>query len=332
MLDSLMPNHMFAIILIFAGSLYALMRGADWLIEGSSSLAKRLNISDLVVGLTVVAFGTSLPELVVSVQAALAGSSALAYANVIGSNTANTLLVLGMASIVTPIVTTDAVRKDLKFYALLILGFCALIYYGNKGISSIFFFESSLGLFGGVCLLAYFSFFIIRILLSEKSALVNEAGDSSESTSLGKAILLVVVGLILTIVGGEVTVQSAIKIATRIGVSETTIGLTIVAIGTSLPELVASLSMASKGKPEMIVGNVLGSNVMNLSLVLGTAAVISEVPIDTMESFDMVFHTVVGLIFLIFMLRPAKTFHLNRRIGSLFVLIYLAYMAFVGLR
>ena len=331
MLDNLLPNHIAAYLIVFAVSLYALMRGADWLIEGASSLAKRLNISDLVVGLTIVAFGTSLPELVVSVQAALAGSSALAYANVLGSNIANTLLVLGAASLVMPITASAAVQKDVKFYGIMVVGFCILVYVGGSNIENPFLFDSKIARWGGLCLLGYFALFMIRILRTDKSALASEAGDEVV-ISLSKATALITIGLILTIGGGEFTVLSAIKIAGDLGVSETTIGLTIVAIGTSLPELVASLSMASKGKSSMIVGNIIGSNIMNLTLVLGTAVTLSPVSLTHFESFDMIFHSLVGLIFLVLMLRKTTGSHLNRRTGGVFVLLYLGYMGFVGIR
>ncbi len=325
-----MPDNIFLVLLIFGGSLYALMKGADWLTDGSSQIAKFFKVSDLIIGLTVVAFGTSLPELVVSVQSALQGSGELAYANVIGSNIANTLLILGTSSVVIPLVTTPEVRKDLPYVFILTIAFVAIVLLNHIDSPSSFLFAVELYWQAGVVLLLFFIIFIIRIFLNNKEELADEVEPGE--ASFGKSILLVVVGLALVILGGELTVSSAIRIAERVGVPEETIGLTIVAFGTSLPELVASLTMAGKNKGEMIIGNIIGSNIMNLTLVLGTATALSPVKITHWGVLDMLVLTAVSFLFLALMMRKTTKGNLNRNTGMLFLLLYLSYIIAIGYR
>ncbi|NRA64821.1 MAG: calcium/sodium antiporter [Pseudobacteriovorax sp.] len=320
-------------LVIFAVSLWGLMKGADWLIDGSSSLAKYLKVSDLVIGLTVVAFGTSLPELVVSVQSSLQGSGSLAYANVIGSNIANTLLILGTASLVIPLVSTPAVKKDVGFFFLVAMTFTGLTFFGKTDAPTPLLFESQVSRMGGIVLLLLFVTFIVRILRNSKNDLTQTSEDEEpESSPLGKSIAILIVGLVFVILGGEFTVRSAISIAKQLGVSESTIGLTIVAFGTSLPELVASLSMAGKKKGGMIIGNIIGSNVMNLSLVLGAALTVAPIQVDYWGTFDMCVHTIVAVVLLGLMLQNKPEGNLGRTTGVTFILLYMTYMIMVGYR
>lgn len=326
-----MPDNVFLALLIFAASLFSLMKGADWLTDGSSKIAKYFNVSDLIVGLTVVAFGTSLPELVVSVQSAIQGSSELAYANVVGSNIANTLLILGTSSVVIPLVSTKEVRQDLPFYGLLVIAFAGIVAFSRiTSNSTIFFFEAYLNWIAGCILLAFFVVFLLRIFLNNKKALEDEVEQGDDK--LMKPIVIVVLGLFFVILGGELTVKSAITIAASVGVPEETIGLTIVAFGTSLPELVASLAMAGKKKGDMIIGNIIGSNVMNLTLVLGTASILTPIHVTYWGVLDMAILTIVSVVFLILMLRKTSKGHLNRSTGMLFLLAYLSYIVAIGYR
>jgi len=328
-------QDIFLPLIIFAISLYAVMKGADWLIEGASNMARHFRVSDLLIGLTVVAFGTSLPELVVSVNAAINGNPVLAYANVIGSNIANILLILGCAAIVFPMTTSPEARRDLGFSFLLVIGFCLItgltIFPLQPELSA------QLNQWSGMLLLGFFVLFIARIFLQEaktrhsSSDQDNSNQENQEDYNLGLLTLQVVAGLALVIIGGDFTVKSAITMASKLGISESTIGLTIVAFGTSLPELVASLVAAGRQKSDIALGNILGSNIMNLALVLGSTVVITPLTIDAWGVIDMVILTLVSLIFLTLLLKRRGP-NISRHTGVIFILLYIAYLGFIGIR
>lgn len=327
-----MPESIYFTIVIFAISLYALMKGADWLIDGSSSVARSLKVSELTIGLTVVAFGTSLPELVVSLQAALQGSPELSYANVIGSNIANILLILGATAIIVPLKAPSDVKKDIPFFAAAVLSLTAAVLLGQTGEPSPFLFKSSLGLAAGVILLSFFAGFIWKIFKKSRHGLGSVEEEEHNDIPIRKAWVLVILGLVFIVGGGELTVLSAVSIAQKLGVPESTIGLTIVAFGTSLPELVASLAAAGKQKGDMAIGNILGSNLMNLALVLGSAACVSKIDVAPWGVFDMIVHTLVALIFLALLARNTSKENLGRQTGILFIIMYIAYMTIIGMR
>lgn len=312
------------------------MKGADWLIDGSSVVARKLKVSELLIGLTVVAFGTSLPEFVVSIGSAMQGSAELAYANVIGSNIANILLILGATSLIMPLKSSEEVHSDVYFLMGLVVTFAMVVIAGKSSDMSPFLFESSLGTIGGLCLLAFFIGFIVRIHLKRQKG-IDEFGGTEDhqpedDTSLSKAVFWLVCGLVMIVAGGELTVQSAINIAQILNVPESTIGLTIVAFGTSLPELVASLAAAGKGKGDMAIGGILGSNLMNLSFVLGTSATFFPIKINSWGVFDMFIHTAVSVGFLLLMARRTEKDNLNKQTGIIFIILYVAYMTVIGVR
>lgn len=329
-----MPDHLLFQICLFAISLFILMKGADWLIDSSSALARKLNISELIIGLTVVAFGTSLPEFVVSVQAALQGSPELAYSNVVGSNIANLLLILGTTAIILPLSANQEVRSNLRLFWGLVIAFAAVLVFGKTDSIENILFSSQINRLGGLVLLAFFLAFVVKIFRQTKAGSPPEGieGGADDDVDVSKGILWLLAGTAMIILGGEFTVQSAVAIAKNLGVPESTIGLTIVAFGTSLPELVASLSAAGKGKGDMIIGNILGSNLMNLALVLGTAAMVSPMDVDQWGVFDMFVHTGVSLLFLTLMSRKGTKTHLSRQAGIGFLILYVSYMTLIGVR
>lgn len=247
-----------------------LVVGAEWFVRGAASLAKAFGVPPLVIGLTVVAYGTSMPELVVSAVAALEGSSAIALGNVVGSNIANIGLILGITALLSPPqVDGSLVRLELPVLAVSALLLPVMLYDGAIGRI-----DAALLLLGA----AAFTVFTVR---STREAVgdqgVQADGDDAAPRRLAFAIVLTVVGLGLLIVGGRVFVNAATEIATRFGISERVIGLTIVAVGTSLPELAASLVAAYRGHSSIAIGNVLGSNIFNIFFVLGGAGLISPV-------------------------------------------------------
>lgn len=319
------------ILLIFSASLYALMKGADYLIDGSSGIAKRLGVSQLLIGLTVIAVGTSLPELVVSIKAAIQGKGSLALANVIGSNSTNILLVIGATAMIAPLSAPSSLRRsEIPFSFLLMLAFLGMVISsGHLEMTTGLFHESNsvLQQWGGFLLLGFFAAFIIKLVLGNQ---ISDEVDHDHEEPVNPW-LKVIGGTALILIGGKYTVDGAIAIARVLGVSETTIGLTIVAFGTSLPELVASVTAAKKGYSDMAIGNVIGSNIMNLALVLGTAGAIKSIPIGSFELMDIAFMSLVTFLFLAVIMRQRKP-QINRLTGGAFVAIYTVYVTYVALR
>ena len=316
--------------LLFIVSLVILMKGADFLIEGSSAIAKYMGVSELVIGLTVVALGTSLPELVVSIRAAIDSKAELALANVLGSNITNILLVLGVTAAIKPVpAPSQLLKKDLPLGALLVGAFTAIALRpnGDEYLSN-----GTFPRWGGLVLIGFFLAFVLRLASDKKSGKNIEKEVSKPSLKEGfKASYLVVLGSTGLLIGGNYTVESAVNIARIIGLSETTIGLTIVALGTSLPELVASFAAAKKGYTGMAVGNIIGSNLMNLALVLGAAASIKTINISPNAKVDIITMTIVSLS-MFTILKWRKSPQLSRPLGLLFLLGYFSYMTFVTLR
>jgi cation:H+ antiporter len=296
-----------------------LIKGADVLIEGACSLAKRFKVPDLIVGLTIVAFGTSAPELAVSVISAVKGSGGIAIGNVMGSNIANLCLVLGVAGIIAPIaISRTTIRKDLMVCvgtAVLLLIMVVL----NQSQHMISRLEAIILLIG---LCAYMVF-----MFTAKREPV-EVPDEDASYKPGMAIFLVLLGLICLPLGGQLIVKSSVAIAEQLGVSEALIGLTIIALGTSLPELATSILAVMKKKSDIAVGNVLGSNIMNTCLVLGTAAAVK--PIDAVKSFtvDAAIAVAAPLLLLVFMYTGKKN-KLDRWEAAILLTSYIAYIGFV---
>lgn len=302
-----------------------LIKSADFLVDGASSIARRLDISDLVIGLTVVAFGTSSPELFVNIIASIKGNTAIAIGNILGSNIANILLILGISSLIYPLtVTKGTVWKEIPFslLAILVLGVLSndRIIDGTP--------LSALTRADGLVLL---SFFIIFIYYSFSIAQhIEGMGDHvpTHIHSLGRSLLLVFVGLVGLSLGGKWIVDSAIHLAQRLGISESLIGLTIVAVGTSLPELATSAVAAYKKNVEIAVGNVVGSNIFNIFFVLGISSLVKPLPFRGGSNIDIGVVIFSSLLLFVFMFTGEKR-SVDRWEGALFLVMYGVYIVYL---
>ena len=251
-----------------------LILGADWLVSGASGLAKRLNVPDLVIGLTVVAFGTSAPELMVNLMAAFNNESEIALTNILGSNTINTFIILGISALIYPIKSQKSSRQyeiPWSMFAGLIILVMGTECFGLCGGDAI------ISRLDGVVLLLIFSLFMYYTLKMAKNNTENQE-EGFLPMKIWKAVLLIAVGLVALVVGGKVIVINAVSIAQAFGVSQAVIGVTVVALGTSLPELATSAIAAFKKNPDLAIGNVIGSNIFNVFFVLGISAVIRPLP------------------------------------------------------
>ena len=296
-----------------------LVWGADKFVAGASALARRLGVSPLLVGLTIVAFGTSAPELAVSLTAALQGANEIAVGNVVGSNLFNLLVVAGLSAVICPLVMDRTLlRRDWPLSvgaAVLLLVFIA----PDLKISRI----------EGLILLAIFAvvlFFQIRAALKNRNSL-----EAEEEEALMPPLMIgvnIVLGLACIIIGGQLAVNGATGIARMFGLSETLIGLTIVAIGTSLPELVTSLVAARKGQNEIAMGNVIGSNLFNILLILGVSSAITPIPVQATSIVDCIVLIAVSVIFYL----PAMRGKLGRFPGAVMALSYVAYTVYLIMR
>lgn len=260
-----------------------LIKGADWLVNGASALAKKKNVSDLAIGLTVVAFGTSAPELVVNVLASFQGHQDIAFGNVIGSNNFNLFMILGIAGLITPLsVQSSTVWKEIpiSFIALVTLFFLANNFFlaGQPGLSRI----------DGLVLLVMFGLFLLYVYKQLKVDPQISLDSHTKYTTL-TTWGLILIGLAGLIVGGRLVVDSAVKMAQEWGISQKVIGLTIIAAGTSLPELATSVVAAVKKNNDIAVGNIIGSNIFNIFLILGVSSVIRPLPFDIAFNGDMYF-------------------------------------------
>lgn len=327
------------IILLLVGFVL-LIKGADYFVDGSSAVAKKLKIPAVVVGLTIVAIGTSLPELAVSSLASTQGSNELALSNVIGSNIFNLLMVLGVTALFINIPVKKSMLKR-EFPFLLIVSAIALGISADRLLTkklpkafNVFSFNNSETAIGtirnceGLILVALFVFFIVWTV---KFALKNRENEEDEIVDMSnlKCALCIILGAIAIVAGGELVVECAKRLAIAAGMSETLVGLTIVALGTSLPELVTSAVAAKKGEADIAIGNVVGSNISNLLLVLGTSASISSVSIMTMSIVDSIvalFATVVVYV----VATTRKT--IKKSEGVVLIMIYVAYMAYILFR
>ena len=326
-----MIEHLFSygiwvpIVLIVIGFV-TLVKGADLLVDGASAIAKHFGISDLIIGLTIVAFGTSMPEFVVNMVSVAHGSTDLAITNILGSNIINTFVILGFTALVYPVVSQKHTR-NFDIPMSIIAGFLVLMMvvvnspFGEAG--------KSISTIGGVLLLAFFVFFLYDAFSHAKENKEVEAqeGSNAKAMPIRRSITLIIGGLVGLIIGGELIVDSAVNLATRMGVSEAVIGLTIVALGTSLPELATSVMAAFKHNSDIAIGNVFGSNIFNVYFVLGTSAVIRPLPAYNGIAIDA-FMAALGSIIVWMALRTNKQRVLKRWAGALLVLVYAGYLIF----
>lgn len=319
----MLTNILFVVGLVF------LIKGADILVEGASSIAKRLKMPDLVVGLTVVSFGTSTPELFVNINAAYNGTTDIAIGNIIGSNIANILLILGITAIICPIkVSQDTIWKQVPFslLAALALGILANDVFLDNANHSI------LSRIDGMILLLFFCIFMYYLFgIATNSKAMNEKTEDLKKRGILISIVLIILGLLGLSFGSDWIVTGAIKFAQILGVDEKTIGLTIVAFGTSLPELAASVVAAKKKKVDMAVGNVIGSNVFNVFLILGISAVIFPLPFAASMNIDILVMIAANLLVFVFMFTNGKAI-IDRWEGCVLLAVYLGYMLYLFLQ
>ncbi|MCB1303319.1 MAG: calcium/sodium antiporter [Leptospiraceae bacterium] len=314
--------------ILFLPGFYLLIKGADWLVDGASSIARRLNISDLVIGLTIVSFGTSMPELAVNIIASFQGSAELAVSNVVGSNIANILLILGVTSLIRPLnVQSSTVWKEIpfSFLAVIVLFIVAndqiingdsanLLSRGDGMVTMLFF--------------AIFMAYIVNLALKGQADLVEEVPE--ETLPVGKAIFFTILGMVALPIGGNWIVDGAVTMARSLNVGEDIIGLSIVAVGTSLPELAASVVAARKGNSDIAVGNVVGSNIFNIFWVLGLSMTIRPIPFSDAANLD-VFMAIVASLLLFLFIFVGKRHTLERGQGLVFLFFYVGYLVFRGL-
>ena len=316
-----------------------LVIGADIFVEGSSAIAKLFKIPTIIVGLTIVALGTSLPEASVSISAALAGQNDIAISNVLGSNLFNLLVVLGASALICPVKSNlSAIKREIPFSILItaILGFIIMLGVNfvtpeKTGFEKFANAEFSVGLVGGIVLLILFAIYMFwqvsGAIKARKSGEIEEEEEESDiripSSLAIKMIILGVTGIIL---GGNLVVDNATIIAENFGMSQTFIGLTVVALGTSLPELVTSLVAAKKGESDLALGNVIGSNVFNIVFILGSSAAISPMTIDATALYDTVILFFVSLLVLLFAITKRR---FNRWEGATLLILYFVYFAYI---
>ena len=309
----------------------ALIKGADFFVDGSASVAKRLKVPGVIIGLTIVAMGTSAPELAVSVSAGLSGSNAIAVSNVVGSNIFNLLAVLGICAILKPLPIGQEIKK--RDYPLsLLFSLAVFLLAGNlvlsgrcKNIHDMNETAGTLFRWNGLVLIAAFILYLLyTIHIAKKNRL--QAEEEIELLTPFQCAVYIVGGIIAIILGGQLVVDSAEKLALAFGMSETLVGLTIVAIGTSLPELVTSVVAAKKGENGMAAGNVVGSNIFNLLLILGVSSTIHPVEIMVASFVDLGMLLGVSLIAYTFIFTGRK---INRVEGGIMVLMYILYTCYV---
>lgn len=301
-----------------------LIKGADFFVSGASSIAKSLKIPTLIIGLTIVAFGTSAPEAAVSVTAALSGQNDIAIANVVGSNIFNLLAVIGIASMINPVkVQKTTIIKEFPFAILASLVLMILSHDTRfQGYS-----ENLLTKADGLMLLALFAIFmyyLVEMAITSKEEMDVEKGD--EMMPITKSILWSVLGVIGIIIGGRMVVDCATNIALSVGMSENLVGLTIVAVGTSLPELVTSIVAARKGESDIAMGNVIGSNLFNIMFVLGISSFINPIAVHPIVFVDMLVMLIVTIIAYIFAFTKKK---IGKVEGAILTATYIGYMIFV---
>ena len=311
-----------SLILLIIGFI-VLIKGSDMFVDGASSIATNFKLSKILIGLTIVAFGTSAPELAVSVQALMNSSGDIVLGNVIGSNIVNTLLILGIASIICPLrVKNNTVKKELPM-SLLISTILAVLF-----CDSYFDLElvNTLTRSDGIVIVLFFLVFVYYLITTMRNK-VDEDLEEKPKYSLKKSIIFTVIGIVALIVGSDLVVESAVNIASKLGVSERFISLTVIALGTSLPELVTTITAALKKEQDILIGNIVGSNIFNICIVLGIpVALIGAIKPSTFSMFDLCMLLVSSAMLFVF----ASTDHkITKREGALMLLTFVAYYAYI---
>lgn len=294
-----------------------LIKGADYFVDSASAIARRFKIPSMIIGLVIVSIGTSLPELSVSVSSSLNGMNDLSVANVVGSNIFNILMVLGFSSLITKLpIEENSIKFDLPFLNIVNIMLLAMLI------------NLTLGRFNGVILIGIFVYFLwhtMKPILKNK----DNTEEEIENKLSFKVIVLGILGVIGIILGGDMVVDSASNIAKMFGMSENLIGLTIVAIGTSLPEFVTSIIAVLKGENEIAIGNVIGSNIFNILLILGVSSVISPIVVSFISVIDVVFMIGITILLYVFVVKNKV---LNRYQGIAFIFLYIGYIFYTIIR
>lgn len=329
-MNELFQSVPFAVVLLIIGFAF-LVKGADAFVEGCSSIAKRFQVPSLIIGMTIVAMGTSLPETAVSITASVTGNNALAVSNAVGSNIFNLMIVVGVCAILTPVaVRKETLKVDFPFSVL-----CAvlLLILGAIGMT--------LGHADGAILIVLFAAFILYMIKSaQKARKENKDMDTEESEfameaeeiqimSMPKSIVFIVIGCIAIALGSDWVVDGATTVAEALGVSQTLIGLTVVAFGTSLPELATSIMAAKKNEVDMALGNAIGSNIFNILMVLGIAAAISPIAFITENIIDIVI--LIAFSVIVWIMAWTKN-ELSRKEGFAMVILYAVYVVYICMR
>ena len=313
------------ILLIIAG-FSLLIKGADFLVRGSSSLAKRLGVSEMAIGLTIVAFGTSMPELVVNILSSMEGRNEIVFGNIIGSNILNLLFILGIAGIIQPL----AVKKSMLFvdvpYSLLAASLLLLL------ANDSFMFNSSndiLSRIDGIVLLCFFTIFLVYMAKTSKDG--SRAAKNPAKQKLSAIIIFLIVGFFGLFIGGKLIVDNSVEIARSLGVTEKLIALTIIAAGTSLPELATSAVAAYKKEYDLSIGNIIGSNIFNIFFILGVSAVINPAAYLGVLNIDL-YVLIAGTLFLFGAVYLKKAHKLGRFESFVFLIAYFSYFAYLLVR
>lgn len=303
-------------LLLLALGFAFLVKGADWFVDGSSGIAAKFNIPQLVIGLTIVAMGTSAPETAVSITAALKGNADIAVGNVVGSNILNILIILGISSAITSIaVAKTTVRYEIPIMLAITL---LLLVFGVTGHSIV--------LFEGILLLICFAGYLFYMFVMVKKGLMQSDEIEAANKPIWMMLLMSIIGLAAIVCGSNLTVDAATAIATMLGMSEKFIGLTIVALGTSLPELFTSVIAARKGKADIAIGNIVGSNIFNILFVLGTSALIIPVPFEISFVADCLVAVAAGVVLWLCVFRKKKLVRID---GIIMLLCYAAYFIYL---
>lgn len=300
-----------------------LIKSADWLVDGASSIARSLKVSELVIGLTIVAFGTSLPELFVNIFASYAGNPDLAIGNVVGSNIANILLILGTSAMIVPLtVHRTIVIREIPMSLLASIALILMV--NDAAIDGLSF--STISRVDGLLLICFFAVFMYYTVRS--SADEGSGDEQGEQLPMWKSLLYIGLGVAGLYFGGDWIVKGATEIARFFGMSDRTIGLTVVAVGTSLPEFAASVAAARKGKADIAIGNVVGSNIFNILWILGVSSIILPLPLSAGVNTDMLM-ALFATVLLFMLIFVGKRHTIERWQGGVFVACYAAYTAWL---
>ncbi|WP_394202365.1 calcium/sodium antiporter [Shewanella waksmanii] len=301
------------IALSIIGGFIILTLGAEALVKGASQIALRLGIAPLIIGLTIVAFGTSAPEFAVSIKAALAGNADIAIGNVLGSNIANIGLILAITALIKPIrVKSQMVKRDIPLMIIASLLLTALLWDGG------------LGLIDGIILATLLVAYLVMSYLKADPQDSDEVDAEDNNLAPWQSLLMIVVGISMLVGGGIVFVDGAVELATVLGISQVVIGLTVVAVGTSMPELATSVVAARRGKSDIAIGNVVGSNLFNILGILGITAIIAPISSQSLATLDLMVMLMLAAILLPF---AWTGYRIGRREGSLLLICYLAYIS-----